>query len=81
MEPRKGLKQIIQIKLSKVKKPNWLEANQLAINFTNVVKDSNWGLPRSNPANVRAVMELRAAELQVQCSHPLATLIVQMYIV
>ena len=81
MELRKGLTQIIQIKVYKVKKPNWLEANQLPIDFTTVVEDSNWGLPRSNQANVRAVMELRASELQVQCSHPLATLILEMYIV
>ena len=29
--PSKCLKQIIQIKLNRVKNPNWLEANQLAI--------------------------------------------------
>ena len=29
--PRKFLKQIVQIKLNRVKNPNWREANQLAI--------------------------------------------------
>ena len=31
VHPRKRLKQIIQMKLNRVRNPNWLEANQLAI--------------------------------------------------
>ena len=38
----KRLKQIIQIKLNRVKNPNWPEANQLV--FTSMVEDLNSGL-------------------------------------
>ena len=43
------MKQIIQIEHNMVKRPNWYEANQLAI-FTSVVKDLNSGLLCTNPA-------------------------------
>ena len=44
------LKQIIQIKLNRVKNPNWPEANHFAI-FTSVVEDLNSGLPWTNLAS------------------------------
>ena len=41
--PSKCLKQIIQIELNRVKNPDWLEANQLAI--YKMAEDLNSGLP------------------------------------
>ena len=46
--PSKCLKQIIQIKLKRVKNPNWPEANQL---FTSLVEDLKSGLLGTNPAS------------------------------
>ena len=61
--PSKCLKQIIQIELNRVKYPNWLEANQLAISkhgrgfeLGTTVNKSSW----------QAVWDLNS-ELQVQC--------------
>ena len=58
----KWLKQIIQIKPNRVKNPNWPEANQLAI----YKRDLNLGLLWTNPARIRAGLELRASKLEVQ---------------
>ena len=49
VEPSKCLKQIVLMKLNRVKNLNWLEVNQLA--FTGVVEDLNSGIPRANPAS------------------------------
>ena len=46
--PSKCLKQIIQIKLKRVKNPNWPGANQL---FTSLVEDLKSGLLGTNPAS------------------------------
>ena len=48
VEPSKCLKQIVLMKLNRVKNLNWLEVNQLA--FTGMVEDLNSGIPRANPA-------------------------------
>ena len=43
--PRKCLKQIIQIKLNRVRNPNWPEANHASWLFTSMVEDLNSVLP------------------------------------
>ena len=48
--PSKYLKQTIQNELNRVKNPNWVEANQLAI-YKPVAEDLNSGLPWTNPAS------------------------------
>ena len=60
----KCLKQIIQIKLNRVKNPNWPEANELAI------YKHGRGFEQIQLA-VRAGLKLGASELQVQRSYHL----------
>ena len=64
---------IIQIKLSRVKNPNWQGANQLAIyKYGRGVKLTI--LPGTNPASVQGGIERGTSELQVQYSNLSATL-------
>ena len=59
---------IIQIELNRVKNPNWLEANQLAI--YKMVKDLNLqDYHEQIELAVRVGLELAASELQVQRSN------------
>ena len=71
--PSKCLKQIIQIKLNRVKNLNWPEANQLAIYKRGRGFELVTTVKRIQLA-VRAGLELGASELQVQHSKHSATL-------
>ena len=75
MAPSKCLKQIIQIKDKRVKNPNWLEANQLAIYKHG--RRFELGTTVNKPSYsvaVRAGLDLGASELQVQRSYRLIML-------
>jgi len=70
----KCLKQIIQIELSRVKNPSWLEANQLAIYKHDQGFELGTTVNKSSYLAVRAGLALGASELQVRRSNHSATL-------
>ena len=76
--PSKCLKQIFQMKVNRVKNPNWPETNQLAI------YDRGRGFDRDYREQiqlaVRVGLELGASELQVQRTNRSATLALPPYL-
>ena len=71
--PSKYLKQIIQIELNRVKNPNWLEANQLAI-LQVWPRICTRDYQEQIHLAVRARLQLGASELHVQRSNQSVTL-------
>ena len=71
--PSKCLKQIIQMKLNRVKNPNWLEADQLVIYKRGRGFELVTTCEQIQQA-VRAGLDLGASELQVQRSNRAASL-------
>ena len=70
--PSKYLKKILNMKLNRVKNPNWPEAKQLAIYKCGRGFELEATIP--NPTGGQSGTSTWASELQVQCSNHLATL-------